>query len=74
MGKRSIAIRGRKTSISLEDEFWQAFKEVAQQRNMSVGELADVVSRQNPSARLSSAIRVFVFDYFCELWSRKTDA
>jgi len=37
--KRSIVIGGHKTSVSLEQAFWQAFKEIAILRNMSLSEL-----------------------------------
>jgi predicted DNA-binding ribbon-helix-helix protein len=62
--KRSVVIAGRKTSISLEDEFWHGLKSIARhhQRTLSavVGEI-DQARRGN----LSSAIRVFVFGNLC---------
>jgi predicted DNA-binding ribbon-helix-helix protein len=62
--KRSVVIAGRKTSISLEDEFWHALRAIArnQQRTLSavVGEID-----QHRRGNLSSAIRVFVFDSLC---------
>ena len=62
--KRSVVIAGRKTSISLEDEFWNGLRAIArrQQRTLSavVGEID-----QNRRGNLSSAIRVFVFSNLC---------
>jgi predicted DNA-binding ribbon-helix-helix protein len=61
--KRSVVITGHKTSVSLEDAFWQGLKEIAQARNQSIAELLVQIdsSRQG---NFSSAIRTFVFDYF----------
>jgi predicted DNA-binding ribbon-helix-helix protein len=66
--KRSILIAGHKTSVSLEDAFWKALKEIAQARRQSVPELIASIddTRQMGSytGNLSSAIRVFVLDYY----------
>ena len=61
--KRSIVIAGHKTSVSLEDEFWRAFKEIADQRDLSVSELAAVVDAERAHDNLSSAIRLFVLRF-----------
>ena len=37
--KRSIVIAGHKTSVSLEDEFWESPKEIAGERGVTLGEL-----------------------------------
>lgn len=61
--KRSVVLAGHKTSVSLEDAFWKGLKEIARadDRTLSaiVGELA---TRRH--GNLSSAIRVFVLDYY----------
>jgi predicted DNA-binding ribbon-helix-helix protein len=66
--KRSIVIAGHKTSVSIEDAFWTALKEIAQLRRQSLAELIGAIdgARQiaNYSGNLSSAIRVFVLDYY----------
>jgi predicted DNA-binding ribbon-helix-helix protein len=66
--KRSIVIAGHKTSVSIEDAFWAALKEIAQSRRQSLADLIGSIdgARQsgNYSANLSSAIRVFVLDYY----------
>jgi predicted DNA-binding ribbon-helix-helix protein len=59
--KRSIHLRGQKTSVSLEDEFWSAFREIADARNERMADLINAVDRQRPKGlNLSSAIRLFV--------------
>jgi predicted DNA-binding ribbon-helix-helix protein len=66
--KRSIVIAGHKTSVSIEDAFWIALKDIAQARRQSLAELIGAIdsARQtgNSSGNLSSAIRVFVLDYY----------
>jgi predicted DNA-binding ribbon-helix-helix protein len=65
--KRSIMLAGHKTSVSLEDAFWQGLKEIASQRKMSGSALIGLVDAQRGDGNLSSAIRLFVLDYFRSL-------
>ena len=62
--KRSIVIAGHKTSVSIEDAFWTALKEIAQARQQSVAELIGSIDGTRRGSNLSSAIRVFVLDYY----------
>lgn len=57
--KRSILIAGHATSVSLEPEFWQALKEIAEARALSLNQLVAEID-QGRAGNLSSAIRVFV--------------
>jgi predicted DNA-binding ribbon-helix-helix protein len=43
--KRSIIIAGHKTSVSLEDKFWNSLKEIASKRGMTLGELVRTISQ-----------------------------
>jgi predicted DNA-binding ribbon-helix-helix protein len=61
--KRSVVVAGHKTSVSLEDAFWSAFKEIAERRQITVSELADAVAAGRQYGNLSSAIRLFVLDH-----------
>jgi predicted DNA-binding ribbon-helix-helix protein len=58
--KRSIVIEGHKTSVSLEDEFWESFKEIAEERGMTVTAMIGAIDDDRKHANLSSAIRLFV--------------
>jgi predicted DNA-binding ribbon-helix-helix protein len=58
--KRSIAIAGRKTSVSLEDEFWSAMKEIARDRHMRLSDIVAAIDEKRQYGNLSSAIRLFV--------------
>jgi len=62
--KRSIVIAGHKTSVSLEDEFWRALKEIATTRNMTLSEMVGSIDTGRRRGNLSSAIRLFVLDHY----------
>jgi predicted DNA-binding ribbon-helix-helix protein len=62
--KRSIMIAGQKTSVSLEDEFWQALKQIAAGLDMPVAELVHQIGRQREYGNLSSALRLFVLEHY----------
>jgi predicted DNA-binding ribbon-helix-helix protein len=63
--KRSIAIGGRETSVSLEDAFWSRLKEIARQRQMAVSDLIATIDSHRRHGNLSSALRIFVLDFYC---------
>ena len=62
--KRSIVLAGHETSVSLEDEFWIALKKIAGDRNVMLSELIDGINAQRQHGNLSSALRLFVLDYY----------
>jgi predicted DNA-binding ribbon-helix-helix protein len=62
--KRSIVVAGHKTSVSLEQAFWNGMKEISALRNMTLSELVGEIDGNRQGANLSSAIRLFVLDYF----------
>ena len=58
--KRSLTLRGHRTSVSLEDAFWRAFRDVAARRGQTVNGLASEIDEGRGDVGLASAIRVFV--------------
>ncbi|SHF23927.1 Ribbon-helix-helix domain-containing protein [Kaistia soli DSM 19436] len=63
--KRSIAIAGHRTSISLEDAFWQALQDVAAHRGISLPALvAEIDGGRDPAVNLSSAIRIAMLNWY----------
>ncbi|QIK40500.1 ribbon-helix-helix domain-containing protein [Pontivivens nitratireducens] len=59
--KHSVTLRGHRTSISLEPEFWSAFRDIARRRSLSTNALVSVVDEgRDPDTGLASAIRVYV--------------
>jgi predicted DNA-binding ribbon-helix-helix protein len=62
--KRSIVIAGHKTSVSLEDAFWAGLKEIAHANDMTLSEMVASIDGGRGDGNLSSAIRLFVLDYY----------
>ena len=59
--KRSVRIAGHPTSVSLEAPFWQALREIAARRHVSVNALLSSIDAER-SGNLSSAVRLFVLE------------
>jgi predicted DNA-binding ribbon-helix-helix protein len=62
--KRSIVLSGHKTSVTLEEPFWQALRELATARGLSVSALIGSIASERDQGNLSSALRVFVLEHF----------
>ena len=60
--KRSVVIDGHKTSVSLEDAFWNDLKEIAHVQRATLSKVIAEIDKGRRHGNLSSAIRVFVFD------------
>jgi predicted DNA-binding ribbon-helix-helix protein len=62
--KRSIVIDGHKTSVSLEDAFWNDLKEIAHAQRETLSGLVAKIDETRQHGNLSSAIRLFVLENF----------
>jgi predicted DNA-binding ribbon-helix-helix protein len=62
--KRSIVLAGHKTSVSLEDAFWEGLKDIAKIKRKTLPELVGVIDIDREHANLSSAIRLFVLNHY----------
>ena len=71
--KRSIVLRGHKTSVSLEDEFWLALKEIASLRQITTTELISQVDASRSPGNLSSTLRIMVLSHFRQLPTAAND-
>jgi len=61
--KRSLTLKGHRTSVSLEDVFWAEFRNIAAKRNMHINALAcEVDVERDVDVGLASAIRVYVLE------------
>jgi predicted DNA-binding ribbon-helix-helix protein len=59
--KRSLTLSGHRTSVTLEPEFWEAFRSLAEAGGDSINALASRIdAERDPEVSLSSAIRVHV--------------
>jgi predicted DNA-binding ribbon-helix-helix protein len=64
VAKRPIMAAGHKTSVSLEDVFWNGLKEIARGRNITLSELVAAIDSERQHGNLSSAIRLFVLNFY----------
>ena len=61
--KRSFSIKGHRTSISLEAEFWEALKVAAQEDGLALAALIGQIDRERGMSGLSSAVRIWLLRY-----------
>jgi predicted DNA-binding ribbon-helix-helix protein len=64
VARHSIVLAGHRTSVSLEDEFWSGLREIADRRDKSASHLIATINANRKNANLSSAIRLFVLNFY----------
>ena len=62
--KRGVLFAGHNTSVSLEDAFWNAIREIAAKRGLTIGALVSTIDDNRRHKNLSSAIRVYVLEHY----------
>jgi predicted DNA-binding ribbon-helix-helix protein len=62
--RHSVFLSERKTSVSLEEPFWQALSEIATERGIKIAALIRSIDAERKQGNLSSALRVFVLEHF----------
>lgn len=63
--KRSLTLKGHRTSVSLEDDFWKAFKEIATEKQLPINVLAaQIDAERDLDTGLASAIRLYVLRHY----------
>lgn len=63
--KHSLTLKGHRTSVSLEDEFWDAFREIASQKGLPINVLAaQIDAERGMDAGLASAIRLYILRHY----------
>lgn len=63
--KHSLTLRGHRTSVSLEEEFWRAFRDIAKVRGLPINVLAaQIDENRDMDTGLASAIRVYVLNHY----------
>jgi predicted DNA-binding ribbon-helix-helix protein len=65
--KRSVIVKRRRTSISLEDSFWNSLHAIVRMEKVTLGDFIEQVARQRSSPNLSSSLRVAVLEYYRQL-------
>jgi predicted DNA-binding ribbon-helix-helix protein len=72
--KRSVIVRNRRTSISLEDTFWDSLNAIVRMENITIGNFIEKIKAQRHTINLSSSLRVAVLEYYQQLASSHADA
>jgi predicted DNA-binding ribbon-helix-helix protein len=63
MKKRSVTIAGHRSSITLEDAFWQELRLIAKKQDLSLDQLITRIDEnRDPAQNLSSRLRVYVLE------------
>ena len=62
--KRSIVLAGHKTSVSLEDAFWEGLKDIAKTKRKTLSDLVSGIDLNRERGNLSSALRLFVLNHY----------
>ena len=63
--KRSLTLRGHRTSVSLEDDFWRAFRDIADEKDMPINALAaEIDAKRDIETGLATAIRLYVLNHY----------
>ena len=62
--RRSVVIKGRKTSMTLEEPFWAGLRQIAGKRGYTLSGLVARIASESTSPNLSSTIRIYVLEYF----------
>ncbi|MEQ9258085.1 MAG: ribbon-helix-helix domain-containing protein [Roseovarius sp.] len=63
--KHSLTLRGHRTSVSLEPEFWAAFREISREKGKPINALAaEIDAERGTELGLASAIRLYVLQHF----------
>jgi predicted DNA-binding ribbon-helix-helix protein len=64
VAKRSVILAGHKTSVSLEEPFWEALKDIARRRKQTMSDLITSIDAERSFGNLSSAARLFVLSHY----------
>ena len=71
--KHSLTLHGHRTSVTLEAEFWEAFREIANQRGMALNALAtEIDAARGPDEGLASSMRRYCLAYYRRLAKRES--
>jgi predicted DNA-binding ribbon-helix-helix protein len=71
--KHSIIIAGHKTSVSLEDVFWNALRDIARERRETLSHLVASIDANRQAANLSSALRIFILRHHMDQSARQRE-
>ncbi len=61
---RNVTVSGRRTSIRLDPEMWDAFREICRREGRTIHEICSMVDQRRQGSSLTAALRVFIMLYF----------
>jgi len=64
LSNRNVTVNGRRTSMRLEQEMWEALREICRREDMTVHELCSLIDDRRGFSSLTAATRVFILMYF----------
>ncbi len=63
--KRSLTLRGHRTSVSLEDMFWHSLKEISSEQGKAINALAaEIDAERDLETGLATAIRLYILAHY----------
>ncbi len=63
--KRSLTLKGHRTSVTLEDDFWRAFRSIASEKAVAVNTLAaEIDAERGTESGLATAIRIYILRHY----------
>ncbi|MBV9861194.1 MAG: ribbon-helix-helix domain-containing protein [Alphaproteobacteria bacterium] len=60
----NVNVAGHRTSVRLEPTMWEALRDIAAERDMTVHDLVTEIDRDRTASGLTAAIRVYIVDYY----------
>ncbi len=64
MKKRSLCLFGHRTSISLEEPFWESLQEIAEKEDISIQKLVERIDQTKIDKNLSSSLRIYILEFY----------
>lgn len=61
---RNVNVGGRRTSVRLEPDLWEALRDIAAREQRSLHEICTDIDRTRGGTRLTSAMRIYIVNYF----------
>lgn len=71
MQKRSVSIAKHRTSVSLEEEFWDILDNISTESNTTIPKLLEIIEKKSDKQNLASAIRVFCLNHLSDLIKKR---
>ncbi|MBN2752567.1 MAG: ribbon-helix-helix domain-containing protein [Rhodospirillaceae bacterium] len=64
LSNRNVTVNSRRTSMRLEQEMWEALREICRREDMTVHELCSLIDDRRGLSSLTAATRVFILMYY----------